>query len=69
MNEKQFEFWSTQPVPKLDEVSSANEPIVEDIPVSDLRKQPFSLPSGFHWDTLKIDDPIVVIFLNILFDK
>lgn len=69
LNEKQFEFWSTQPVPKLDEVSSANEPIVEDIPVSDLRKQPFSLPSGFHWDTLKIDDPIVLKELYVLLNE
>ena len=60
MSEKQFEFWSTQPVPKLDEVSTSSEPIEQDIPLDDLRKQPFSLPPGFHWDTLKINDPIVV---------
>ena len=44
----------------MDEVATSNEPIEADIPIGELRKQPFSLPAGFQWDTLKIDDPIVV---------
>ncbi len=61
---RSFEFWSTQPVPKIDEESKANEPIEEDIPHDKLRKEPYSLPTGFHWDTLKLDDPFVVSFIT-----
>jgi len=69
LSEKQFEFWSTQPVPKLDEVATASEAIESDIPLDDLRKEPFSLPSGFHWDTLKINDPIVLKELYVLLNE
>ena len=60
MEKKTFEFWSTQPVPKIDEDITTNEPIEADIPVEKLRSMPYSLPAGFNWDTLNFDDPIVV---------
>ena len=25
-----------------------------------LRHDPYTLPEGFHWDTLNLDDPLVV---------
>ena len=25
-----------------------------------LRKDPYTLPPGYHWDTLNLDDPLVV---------
>ena len=52
----------------MDEVATSNEPIEADIPIGELRKQPFSLPAGFQWDTLKIDDPIVVSIIWNLYD-
>ena len=59
-DKKSYEFWSTQPVPKLDEDITTNEAIERDLPVEKLRQEPYSLPGGYHWDTLNLDDPIVV---------
>lgn len=60
-DKKSYEFWSTQPVPKLDEeITEANEEIEKDIPLANLRQEPYTLPSGFQWDTLNLSDPIVV---------
>ena len=58
---KQFEFWDTQPVPKLDEdVVGANEEMTPDKEMGELRQEPYSLPAGFHWDTLNLQDPLIV---------
>ena len=59
-SKKPFKFWSTQPVPKIDEEVTTNEAITPNVPHEDLRQEPFSLPGDFHWDTLNIDDPLVV---------
>ena len=58
---KTYEFWSTQPVPKIDEhIITGNEAIEANKPHDDLRQEPYSLPQDFHWDTLNLDDPLVV---------
>nr|CAG4646220.1 EOG090X055U [Macrothrix elegans] len=54
---KQYEFWNTQPVPKINEAISGNEPIEKDKPQSEIRPEPYSLPAGFIWDTLTLDNP------------
>jgi len=59
-DKKSYEFWSTQPVPKLDEDITTNEAIEGDLPLEKLRQEPYSLPGGYHWDTLNLDDPIVL---------
>ena len=69
VDKKSFEFWSTQPVPKIDEVITTNEPIEEDVPVENLRKDPYTLPSGYQWDTLNLDDPIVLKELYVLLNE
>ena len=51
---------STQPIPKIDEEITINEAIEPDLSLDKLRQDPYSLPAGFHWDTLNLDDPIVV---------
>lgn len=52
-----YKFWSTQPVPRLDEEQiCANEPIEADKALSEIRAEPYSLPDGFEWDTVNIDD-------------
>ncbi len=66
---KSFEFWSTQPVPRLDEEVTTNEEIEADIPLDRLRKEPYSLPKGFKWDTLNIDDPLVLKELYVLLNE
>ena len=30
------------------------------MPLENMRHEPYSLPAGFQWDTLNLDDPIVV---------
>lgn len=59
---KHYAFWSTQPVPQLDEQVDAdnNGPIEPIRQLEDIRKEEYSLPAGFHWDTLNINDPLVL---------
>jgi len=54
--DKKYEFWDTQPVPKLgDEIAAdTNEPVEGD--KDNVRQDPFSLPGGFTWDTLDIEN-------------
>ena len=42
-------------VQKMDEIARSNKPIVEDIPLDEIRKKPFSLPSGFKWETMILE--------------
>ncbi|XP_014246827.1 glycylpeptide N-tetradecanoyltransferase 1 [Cimex lectularius] len=58
--QKQFQFWSTQPVPRMDEKITVSAPIEPDKPTSEIRQEPYSLPEGFSWDTLVLDDPLVL---------
>jgi len=68
---KTYKFWSTQPVPKIDEeiTAAANECISPDVPLDQLRQEPYSLPQGFEWDTLNLDDPLVLKELYILLNE
>ncbi|XP_037076562.1 glycylpeptide N-tetradecanoyltransferase 1-like [Pollicipes pollicipes] len=55
---KKYQFWETQPVLKIgEETTSGNEPLEADKAVSEVRAEPYSLPDGFQWDTLDLDDP------------
>jgi len=56
MSQKDWAFWNTQPVPKFDE-----EITDEDIgPIEgardNVRNDPYTLPKGFEWDTINIDN-------------
>jgi glycylpeptide N-tetradecanoyltransferase len=100
--QKQYQFWNTQPVPKMgkknnfnctlpligsrhtsmrnkiyieflckyiclpDEKISTNEPIEPDKAIQDIRQEPYSLPDGFQWDTLNLDEPLVVSTVNTI---
>lgn len=49
-----------------DEISgNVNEPIEPDKAIEEIRKEPLSLPQGFQWDTLNMDDPDIVCFLSL----
>lgn len=39
---------------------TSNEPIELDKEMSEIRKEPYSLPDGFQWDTLNLDEPLVL---------
>jgi len=66
---KSYQFWSTQPVPSIDEVITSNECISPDVAAEEVRQEGFSLPSGFQWDTLQLDDPLVLKELYILLNE
>ncbi|KAJ8881502.1 hypothetical protein PR048_017984 [Dryococelus australis] len=66
---QQHNFWNTQPVPKLDEKITCNEPIEPDRDVSEIRQEPYSLPDGFQWDTLNLSDPLVLKELYMLLNE
>lgn len=66
---KSFKFWSTQPVPKFDEVIERNEPIEPNKKISEIRADPYALPDGFKWETMKLDDPLVLTELYTLLNE
>ena len=43
-----------------DEDITVNEPIEPDTPSSEIRPEPYTLPQGFVWDTLALDNPQTV---------
>lgn len=54
---KSHKFWSTQPVPQImDENIESNEAVEADKSISDIRAEPYSLPDGFKWDNLNLDE-------------
>ena len=56
-------------MPAIDEVVTSNECISEDIPTSEVRQEPYSLPDGFKWDTLQLDDPLVLKEVYVLLNE
>lgn len=66
---KQYRFWYTQPVPKMSETIINDGPIEEDKTIDQIRKEPFTLPDGFQWDTLSLDDPFVLKELYTLLNE
>lgn len=44
-------------------------PIEEDKTIDQIRKDPFTLPDGFQWDTLSLDDPFVLKELYTLLNE
>ena len=40
-----------------DQDAEGNEPLEGDKDISEVRAEPYSLPEGFKWDTLNLDDP------------
>lgn len=66
---KTYEFWSTQPVPKLDEKINTNEEIEPDKTIDTIRAEPYSLPDGFRWDTLDLNEPLVLKELYTLLNE
>lgn len=66
---KTFKFWSTQPVPKFDEKVEQNEAIEPDKQLSDVRSSPYTLPVGFKWEELNLEDPVVLKELYTLLNE
>ncbi|KAJ1979846.1 glycylpeptide N-tetradecanoyltransferase [Dimargaris xerosporica] len=56
---REHKFWSTQPVPQLDEKDDAHAndgPIKPSVPRDQLRAEPIPLPPGFNWVELDLAD-------------
>lgn len=66
---KSFKFWSTQPVPKFDEVIEKSEAIEANKEISEIRADPYALPDGFKWETMKLDDPLILAELYTLLNE
>ncbi|XP_054948414.1 glycylpeptide N-tetradecanoyltransferase 2 isoform X8 [Pan paniscus] len=62
-----YQFWDTQPVPKLDEVITSHGAIEPD--KDNVRQEPYSLPQGFMWDTLDLSDAEVLKELYTLLNE
>lgn len=54
---KDFKFWSTQPVLKLDEQTEEHGPIDAVKSPADVRQEPYKLPEGFTWSDVDIKVP------------
>ncbi|KAJ8982038.1 hypothetical protein NQ317_001732, partial [Molorchus minor] len=66
---KSYQFWNTQPVPRMDEKITVNEAIEPDKDLSEIRAEPYSLPDGFMWDTLNLEEPLVLKELYTLLNE
>lgn len=67
--QKTFKFWSTQPVPKFDEKIEQNEAIEADKATPEIRSEPYTLPAGFKWEELSLQDPVVLKELYTLLNE
>ncbi len=48
-----------------DRVVGGNEAIEIDKAIYDIRQETYSLPQGFHWETLDINNPMVVCIIAL----
>ncbi|EDO34346.1 predicted protein [Nematostella vectensis] len=66
---KTYQFWDTQPVPKIDDEVKESGPIEDNKSVEEIRPEPYSLPQGFVWNTMDIGDPAVLKELYTLLNE
>ncbi|XP_069815578.1 glycylpeptide N-tetradecanoyltransferase 2 [Dendropsophus ebraccatus] len=66
-SKRKYQFWDTQPVPKLNEVITCHGAIEPD--KDNIRQEPYSLPQGFMWDTLDLSNAEVLKELYTLLNE
>ncbi|XP_074834796.1 glycylpeptide N-tetradecanoyltransferase 1 isoform X3 [Carettochelys insculpta] len=66
-SKRSYQFWDTQPVPKLGEVVNTHGPVEPD--KDNIRQEPYSLPPGFTWDALDLGDRGVLKELYTLLNE
>ncbi|KAJ8389937.1 hypothetical protein AAFF_G00112220 [Aldrovandia affinis] len=64
---RSYQFWDTQPVPKLGEMVTSHGCIEPD--KANIREEPYSLPQGFSWDALDLGNPAVLKELYTLLNE
>lgn len=60
------DFWL---ISNSDEKIQKNEPIEPDRRLDEIRPEPYSLPDGFVWDTLNLDEPLILTELYTLLNE
>ncbi|XP_019379078.1 PREDICTED: glycylpeptide N-tetradecanoyltransferase 1 [Gavialis gangeticus] len=66
-SKRSYQFWDTQPVPKLGEVVNTHGPVEPD--KDHIRQEPYTLPQGFIWDALDLGDRGVLKELYTLLNE
>ncbi|KAJ8344851.1 hypothetical protein SKAU_G00290440 [Synaphobranchus kaupii] len=71
---RSYQFWDTQPVPKLVRLSSLTLEMVTshgciEPDKANIRDEPYSLPTGFCWDALDLGNPAVLKELYTLLNE
>ena len=65
-----YTFWSTQPVPKFDEAITTNECIKSNVEIiQEAKAEPYTLPDGFKWDTLDLNNSTDLVELYALLNE
>lgn len=69
--DKDHKFWNTQPVLKLQEDCGIDEsgPIDCAVDVVNVRKEPLSMPAGFEWCSLDVQNPDILQEIYVLLCK
>uniref|UniRef100_K3X2Q7 Glycylpeptide N-tetradecanoyltransferase n=1 Tax=Globisporangium ultimum (strain ATCC 200006 / CBS 805.95 / DAOM BR144) TaxID=431595 RepID=K3X2Q7_GLOUD len=55
--EKDYKFWKTQPVPKINEFPREHGAIDAPKTVADVRSEPYAMPAGFAWSDIDFTKP------------
>lgn len=66
---KKYQFWDTQPVPRLNETPEVNDRIEPNKEPDQVRAEPYNLPEGFVWDTLELNDDAILKELYTLLNE
>lgn len=78
---KVYKFWSTQPVPQMSEepalvvaaggegTSDDHKAIEPDKAISEIRPDPYPLPEGFIWETMDLNNEVVLRELYTLLNE
>lgn len=72
---KEYKFWNTQPVPKIDEGSGESggagqhKAIEPDKTIAEIKQDPYPLPEGFIWETLDLENAAVLKELYTLLNE
>ncbi|XP_067412345.1 glycylpeptide N-tetradecanoyltransferase 1 isoform X1 [Emydura macquarii macquarii] len=66
-SKRSYQFWDTQPVPKLGEVVNTHGPVEPD--KDNIRQEPYTLPPSFTWDALDLGDRGVLKELYTLLNE
>jgi glycylpeptide N-tetradecanoyltransferase len=67
----EWKFWETQPVPQLGAVipRGVNESIQPNKPIEEVKKEAISLPDGFKWDEIDLNNKDQLLELYTLLNE